>query len=116
VADLVLVRRMMPQVQFALGCLCISFTYASCSSASVIEGRYRLPESDVREITALVMQRSDIPKPILRIITSDPNHAWLETGRETPGALYSSFDVAKRHGQWRVDSDVETMWIIVTGQ
>jgi hypothetical protein len=81
----------------------------------VIEGRYRLPEGDVREITALVMQRSDIPKPILRIITSDPNHASLETGREAPGALYSSFAVAKRHGRWRVDSDVETMRIIVTG-
>jgi hypothetical protein len=82
----------------------------------VIEGKYRLPDGDVREITALVMRRSDIPKPILRIVVSSPNSAWLETGREAPGNLYSSFYVAKHHSRWMVASNVDTMRIKVTGQ
>jgi len=107
---------MMPRVRFAVDCVCISLTYGGCSSAPVIEGKYRLPDSDIREITALVTQRTDIPKPILRIVVSGPDHAWLETGREAPGALYSSFYVAKRHGRWKVASDVNTMRITVMGQ
>jgi hypothetical protein len=81
----------------------------------VVEGKYRLPDSDIREITALVMQRTDIPKPILRIVVSSPDDAWLETGREAPGALYSSFYVAKRHSRWKVVSDVDAMRIKVMG-
>ena len=106
----------MRRLRFAVGCVCISLTYAGCSSAPVIEGAYQLPDSDIREITALVTQRADIPKPILRIVVSGPDHTWLETGREAPGALYSSFYVAKRHGRWKVASDVDTMRIVVMGQ
>ena len=70
---------------------------------------------DVREITSVVKQRSDIRKPILRIDAGEAGTVRLTTGRnDTAGAISNTFKMAKRAGHWAIISPIEEEKIIVT--
>jgi len=83
--------------------------------AAVVLGNQPLSQSDIREIKQVVLQRSDIRKPILRIFFDRPDHAWVNTGQHGyVGAVGNQFTVAKRHGRWQIDSKIEEETILVT--
>ena len=86
---------------------------SSCATKPSVSGRYPLAESDVKHIQQLVDARSDIPKPIRDIHVHRANHAEVSTGTLThrigSGSL---FTIAKRHGQWVIDSPVREEHII----
>jgi protein involved in polysaccharide export with SLBB domain len=70
---------------------------------------------DVREITSVVQQRSDIRKPILRIDGDEVGSVRLTSGRDdTAGAISNTFKMAKRAGHWTIISPIEKEKIIVT--
>jgi hypothetical protein len=86
---------------------------SSCATKPSVSGRYALADSDVRQIQQLVDARSDIPKPIRDIHVDRANHAEVSTGNLTHRVGSGSlFTVAKRHGQWVIDSPVREEHII----
>ena len=86
---------------------------SSCATTPSVSGRYPLADSDVRQIQQLVDARSDIPKPIQDIHVDGANHAEVSTGSMTHRVGSGSlFTVAKRHGQWVIDSPVREEHII----
>jgi len=72
-----------------------------------------LSGADVRAIERLVDGRTDIPKPVSEINADRPDHAEVATGvldyRVGSGSL---FTVAKRGGQWVIDSPVREEHVI----
>ena len=63
---------------------------------------FSLSRDDVREITAVVNQRADIRKPLLRIASFEAGQADVRTGRDyTAGDRINSFEMAKRGGRGR---------------
>jgi hypothetical protein len=88
---------------------------ASCSMPPIVGGNYPLSQRDIREIKQVVLQRSDIRKPILWIFFDRPEHAWVNTGQDGyVGAVGDQFTVAKRHGRWQIDSKIQEETILVT--
>ena len=85
---------------------------SACATPPEVFG---LSRHDVREITAVVNQRPDIRKPILRIASFQPGHADVRTGRDyTAGDRINTFEMAKRGGRWTIISAIEDDQIIVT--
>ena len=88
---------------------------SSCTLPPIVLGNQPLSQTDIREIKRLVLQRPDIRKPVLRIFFDRPDHAWVNTGQDGyVGAVGNQFTVAKRHGQWQIDSKIEEETILVT--
>jgi hypothetical protein len=87
--------------------------FSSCASKPQVSGAFPLSEADIRAIQQLVDAREDIPKPVREIYSDHPNHAEVGTGtlsyRIGSGSL---FTVAKRRGQWVIDSPVREEHII----
>jgi hypothetical protein len=70
---------------------------------------------DVREITSVVMQRSDIRKPILRIDSDRENRADITAGQDrAAGDRANTFKMAKQRGQWKIVSPIGEEQIIIT--
>jgi hypothetical protein len=68
-----------------------------------------LSASDIREITALVANRSDMRKPVYEINThsDQPDRFIVYTGHwEKAGDQADYVAVRKRHGKWRIISPV----------
>jgi hypothetical protein len=82
---------------------------SSCATKPHVSGSFPL----VRAIERLADGRADIPKPVRDIYADRPNHAEIGTGtlnyRVGSGSL---FTVAKRGGQWVIDSPVREEHII----
>ena len=73
-----------------------------------------LSRSDIQEIRALVLRRSDIRKPLSRILADRPDEAWITTGRPGYGGEpFNVFTVAKRNGRWVVDSPIREERIVL---
>ena len=76
---------------------------------------FSLSRDDVREITAVVNQRADIRKPLLRIASFEAGQADVRTGRDyTAGDRINSFEMAKCGGRWTIISAIKDDQIIVT--
>jgi hypothetical protein len=89
---------------------------ASCSTPPPVTHDVPLPKEDINQIRRLVAQRADIRKPILRIFADRADHALVDSGREGyVGAVFHSFAVAKRHGNWQIDSNIEEEHVIAVG-
>jgi hypothetical protein len=70
---------------------------------------------DVGQIAAVVRQRPDIRKPILRIDADEAGTVRLTTGQhDTAGDRFNTFKMAKRAGRWTIISPIEEDRIIVT--
>lgn len=86
---------------------------SACPAPPEVYGPFT--QQDVGDITAVVMQRSDILKPILRIDDDGRDKARLTTGRDdTAGARFNEFKMAKRDGRWTIISPIEEEKILVT--
>jgi hypothetical protein len=70
---------------------------------------YQLTVTDIQQIRDLVSRRSDIRKPILRIVAVDTNRAFVDAGRENRvGDIFVDFGVTKHHGKWRISSSIDS--------
>jgi hypothetical protein len=90
---------------------------ASCATtpAPVITGRFT--DSDIEEIKQLVLERSEIKKPLLSIQRQTADSALVQTGHhQSIGDVLDTFTVHKRHGKWIIDHHSFTEErIVVTG-
>ncbi len=69
------------------------------------EGSYapRLTVDDVRQIVVIAKSRSDILKPVDKIMIEQPNRATVKTGNpQQTGDPVSSFEVRKEQGRWHL--------------
>ncbi len=78
---------------------------ASCATTPVHDGRYlsQLSAEDLQQITVLVEQRRDIPKPILRIWAARPDSVVVETRQNFANDLRVQAVLHKRRGRWIID-------------
>ena len=99
--------------------LAVAFTLTSCAVWPWIAGDYkeRLTYNDVIEIRALVRNRSDIEKPIVRIWMHWPDRALVDCGNASrTGELMTTFIVQRKDGRWVIDDKtIERHPVIVTG-
>jgi hypothetical protein len=78
---------------------------------------YRLSSTDVQQIGVLVSRRSDIRKPIIRILSVDVNRALVDAGHEEHiGDVFDEVGVTKHQGRWRISSSIDAHKVIATGK
>jgi hypothetical protein len=79
-------------------------------------GDRKLSETDIREITLLLSRRSDIRKPVLRIVPDAANHALVDCGEEDRvDAVFNEIAVAKRNDRWVITSPIAKHVVIARG-
>jgi hypothetical protein len=101
----------MPRIALAL----IVALFGASGCATPPEVYAPVSHQDVREITSVVKQRSDVRKPILRIDAAESGAVRLTTGRDdTAGALSNTFKMARRAGHWTIISPIQEEKIIAT--
>jgi hypothetical protein len=94
-------------------------TYCARCEAEYTEclADWRLSDTDIQQVRALVSRRKDIRKPIIRIVAVDKNRALVETGNEEHvGDIFEDFGVTKRQERWRISSSIDPHRIFATGQ
>jgi hypothetical protein len=78
---------------------------------------YRLSDSDVQHIRALVLRRADVRETIIRIVAVDTGRALVDAGREEHvGDVFDDVGVTKRQGRWHIPSSIDAHKVIATGQ
>jgi hypothetical protein len=78
---------------------------------------WRLSDTDIQQITALVSRRTDIRKPVIRIVAVDKNHALVDAGHEEHVKdIFDELGVTKRQQRWQVSSSIDAHRVIATGR
>lgn len=78
---------------------------------------YRLAKADEAQITGLVLRRSGLRRPIIRIVPVDTDRALVIVGSEQHvGDIFEDFGVTKEHSQWHVSSAIYPRKILAVGQ
>jgi hypothetical protein len=97
-------------------CLC-AFVLSSCATPhdSPRVQFSGVTESDVREIQTLILHRTDILKPLVRVDLMSTRRVKVISGRYSHvGDTFDEFTVSKRNGTWVIVSPIQRDSIVVT--
>jgi hypothetical protein len=101
---------------------CLAGLLMACSTTQVSTTAIEIPldcqkyisPSDVEEIRAILMSRSDVRKPFWGITCDDRGRAIAESGPHRSGDISSFVTLTRRHGKWYITSIREGPVVIVT--
>ena len=108
-------------MNFALNTLASCFCIFALSSCATPYDNPRIQfsgvtESDVHEIQTLILHRTDILKPLVRVDLMSRGRVRVISGRDSHvGDTFDEFTVSKRNGAWVIVSPIQRNSIFVTG-